>query len=262
MDQNKVVGGADYSREHSQKIRITAQKSIVDVPKHKLSKGTGKSPRVVVIACGSYSPITFMHLRMFEQAKDYGMSEKVNIIGGYLSPVSDAYKKQGLVSANHRIRMCELAVESSDFVCVDKWESDQPEYQTTIAVLDHFYFALNKDEPKDNPINVMLLCGADLLESFNKPGVWHADDIRDIVKNYGLLVIERTGVNVSDIVNSNPLLKELKDNIFVIPQLITNDVSSTKMRSNVANGLSIKYLTPDSVIKYIQENGLYIQQKL
>jgi nicotinamide mononucleotide adenylyltransferase len=76
----------------------------------------------------------------------------MNIIGGFLSPVTDAYKKevnyhilpslhcQGLVSAAHRVKMCELAAESSDWVAVDKWESEQSEYQTTIAVLDHFHY--------------------------------------------------------------------------------------------------------------------------
>jgi nicotinamide mononucleotide adenylyltransferase len=61
-----------------------------------------KTP-LLLIACGSFSPITFLHLRMFEMAADYvKLSTDFEIIGGYLSPVSDAYRKAGLASANHR----------------------------------------------------------------------------------------------------------------------------------------------------------------
>jgi nicotinamide mononucleotide adenylyltransferase len=60
---------------------------------------------VVLVACGSFSPITFLHLRMFEMAKDYVRQNPAcnfEIVGGYLSPVSDKYTKPGLVSAAHR----------------------------------------------------------------------------------------------------------------------------------------------------------------
>jgi hypothetical protein len=46
-----------------------------------------------------------MHLRMFEMAVDYvrqNMSDEYEVIGGYMSPVSDRYNKAGLASATHR----------------------------------------------------------------------------------------------------------------------------------------------------------------
>lgn len=61
-----------------------------------------KTP-LVLVACGSFSPITYLHLRMFEMISDYVKFETdFEFIGGYLSPVSDAYKKAGLASAAHR----------------------------------------------------------------------------------------------------------------------------------------------------------------
>lgn len=58
---------------------------------------------LLLVACGSFSPITFLHLRMFVMAMDYVKDNtQFEIIGGYLSPVSDAYKKQGLAQAEHR----------------------------------------------------------------------------------------------------------------------------------------------------------------
>lgn len=61
-----------------------------------------KTP-LLLVACGSFSPITFLHLRMFVMAGDYiKHNTNFELIGGYLSPVSDAYKKQGLAAAEHR----------------------------------------------------------------------------------------------------------------------------------------------------------------
>lgn len=46
-----------------------------------------------------------MHLRMFEMAVDHvkqNMAAEYEVVGGYLSPVSDRYNKAGLASAVHR----------------------------------------------------------------------------------------------------------------------------------------------------------------
>lgn len=63
---------------------------------------SSKTP-LLLVACGSFSPITYLHLRMFEMAADYvKFNTDFELVGGYLSPVSDAYKKAGLASAEHR----------------------------------------------------------------------------------------------------------------------------------------------------------------
>lgn len=73
-------------------------------PTSKLNKRTqsDKTP-LVLVACGSYSPPTFLHLRMFSMASDFArMNTDFEVVGGYFSPVSDAYEKVGLVDAAHR----------------------------------------------------------------------------------------------------------------------------------------------------------------
>lgn len=78
-------------------------------------------------------------------AKDHFNEHKqYELIAGYYSPVSDAYMKEGLAKANHRVNMCQLAVDStSDWLMVDSWESRQNMYQRTATVLDHFDHELN-----------------------------------------------------------------------------------------------------------------------
>lgn len=74
-------------------------------PDHRLKRtmtDPDKTP-LLLVACGSFSPITNLHLRMFVMAADYvKFSTDFELLGGYLSPVSDAYRKAGLASAQHR----------------------------------------------------------------------------------------------------------------------------------------------------------------
>ncbi|KAG8517341.1 Nicotinamide/nicotinic acid mononucleotide adenylyltransferase 2 [Galemys pyrenaicus] len=43
----------------------------------------------------------------------------------------------GLVSSRHRLIMCQLAVQNSDWIRVDPWECYQDTWQTTCSVLEH-----------------------------------------------------------------------------------------------------------------------------
>ena len=74
-------------------------------PDHRLRRkldDPSKTP-LVLVACGSFSPITNLHLRMFEMVADHvRFHTEYEIVGGFLSPVSDAYEKAGLASAKHR----------------------------------------------------------------------------------------------------------------------------------------------------------------
>ena len=60
---------------------------------------------------------------------------KYKVIKGIISPVGDAYKKKGLISAHHRVIMAELATKNSKWVEVDTWESLQKEWTETAKVL-------------------------------------------------------------------------------------------------------------------------------
>ena len=52
-------------------------------------------------------------------------------------------------------------------------------------------------------------------------------------------------------------LARWRSNIYLISQMIQNDVSSTKVRLFLRRGLSVRYLLPSAVIDYIEANGLY-----
>ncbi|KAJ8360790.1 hypothetical protein SKAU_G00173150 [Synaphobranchus kaupii] len=242
--------------------------------------------KVVLLACGSYNPITNIHLRMFELARDH-LEDTGNyrVFKGIISPVGDGYKKKGLIEAAHRIEMAKLATESSNWVRVDPWEGQQAEWVETVKVLRHHYEELlaaerNKDEVdtvkvgkkrrhedsdgwahshcgKTGMTQLKLLCGADVLESFSVPNLWKPEDITEIVGRYGLVCITRAGSDAWKFVHQSDILWRHRKNIHLVKEWVTNEISATHVRRALRRGQSVRYLLPDPVVQYIQEQGLY-----
>jgi len=61
----------------------------------------------------------------------------------------------------------------------------------------------------------------------------------------------------TDIDEALSTLQSWKDNIWVIQQLVQNDISSTKIRLFRRRDMSIRYLVPEPVVQYIEEHNLY-----
>ncbi|PBP24988.1 nicotinamide mononucleotide adenylyl transferase [Diplocarpon rosae] len=238
-------------------------------PRHRLrlTQRDGDRTPLVLIACGSFSPITYLHMRMFELGADFAkFNSTFEIMGGYFSPVGDAYKKAGLASARHRLRMCELGADQSSWLMVDPWEAVQTEYVPTAQVLDHFEHEINEvlggvQKPDGTRVKcrIMLLAGADLIQTMSTPGVWSDKDLDHILGRYGAFVVERTGTDIDEALTN---LQPWKDNIYVIAQLIQNDISSTKIRLFLRREMSVQYLIPAPVIEYIEANGLYEEENV
>ncbi|KAL5615085.1 hypothetical protein BROUX41_005144 [Berkeleyomyces rouxiae] len=228
-----------------------------------------KTP-LVLVACGSFSPITFLHLRMFPMAADFARhaNTEFEVIGGFLSPVSDAYKKAGLAPSHDRISMCEAAVPDEECgVTVDPWEALQPHYVPTARVLDHLEEeiscalpdgVLSADGTTYVKPRIALLAGADLVQTMSTPGVWSPEDLDHILGRFGAFIVERSGTDIEQAIDS---LHKWRKNIHVIQQVFQNNMSSTQIRLHIKRDMSVQYLIPDGVIKYIYEHGLYQDRK-
>lgn len=146
-----------------------------------------------------------------ELARDHFNELGHHVLGGIISPVHDAYGKDGLVAATHRNAMLRLSLQSSGWVRVSDWESMQQEqWSKTRAVLQYHQNYVNslvnetREQSQDisrtpslngnegtgladwlptgvrdcnAPIRLKLLCGADLLESFAVPNLWQPADV-------------------------------------------------------------------------------------
>ncbi|KAF7144950.1 hypothetical protein RHSIM_Rhsim04G0012600 [Rhododendron simsii] len=152
-------------------------------------------------------------------ARDAQKLEGFHVIGGYMSPVNDAYKKRGLISAKHRIELCHRACRSSEFIMVDPWEANQITFKRTLTLLCRIKSSLvESGQISGDSLKVMLVCGSDLLESFSIPGAW----IREQAS--------REGQAVDKIICNDDILSEYKNNIKVVKEIVPNQISSTRKR--------------------------------
>uniref|UniRef100_A0A182VV24 Cytidyltransferase-like domain-containing protein n=1 Tax=Anopheles minimus TaxID=112268 RepID=A0A182VV24_9DIPT len=237
------------------------------------------STKIMLIACGSFSPPTPMHFRMFEIARDHiQQMGQGQVVGGIVSPVHDSYAKKGLVSATHRCAMLKIGLKSSDWIHLSDWETQQEEWTRTRQVLQYHQNYINsylKDtngtinnqhipawipegiKRSGGQVQLKLLCGADLLESFATPGLWKDEDLEAILGYHGVVVISRAGSNPEQFIFNSDLLSRYRRNITIVTNWVTNDVSSTLIRRLLSRGLSVKYLLDDHVAEYIRKFGLF-----
>lgn len=213
--------------------------------------------RLALLLCGSFNPVTHMHLRMFELARDALTSTGLyQVIAGILSPVSDHYGKAGLISSSHRLEMARRAARSSTWIKCDDWEASRSEWSTTVKVLRHHRARL-RTALRDDNIQVKLLCGADVLQSFEQPGVWTENDREEILRDFGVVCISRGGFNIDTFIYESDQLTRNRHHIRLVTEWVSNEISATKIRRAIRRGESVKYLIQDDVIEYIQQNGLY-----
>ncbi len=79
-----------------------------------------------------------------------------------------------------------------------------------------------------------------------EPGLWAPKDLGTILGSYGAFIIERSGTDIDEALAS---LRQYEHNIWVIGQVIQNDISSTKVRLFLKKDLSVRYLIPDPVVE-------------
>ena len=128
-----------------------------------------------------------------------------DVVGAVISPTHDDYGKKELATAEHRCAMLKLATQNSDWIRVSTWEARQNCWTKTRLSLQHHQNLLNsilldtndtntcvdiedldwipdsiKTSADRTPIQIKLLCGGDLLESFGKPGVWAEEDVSTV----------------------------------------------------------------------------------
>ena len=80
--------------------------------------------------------------------------------------------------------MVKLALEtmSDNSVRLSTWEADKPDWTRTVEALSYHRDQFRRAHGL-NDLQMMLLCGGDLLESFSKPDIWKEKDVIKLISN-------------------------------------------------------------------------------
>lgn len=180
-----------------------------------------------IVMGGSFDPPHLGHVALAEDALTKLGCEKFFIIPTKTSP----FKTNGSKSDSfHRLNMLKLSFD--DRFIIEDCEIRREGVSYTIDTLK--YLTINYDLD-----NLYLLMGDDLIEGFKK---WK--DYNEILKSSTIVIANR--LNKSSFPFDHILLENN-----------TISLSSGLVRDKIIKGEDFKNLVPQSVHKYILDNGLY-----
>lgn len=182
---------------------------------------------------GTFDPVHFGHLITARAVLEIRDLDKIVFIPANISP----HKTDSTSSAaEHRLEMLQLAVNGVSYFDISDIELKREGVSYTIDTLKSLKEKYNEIE---------LVIGEDNLQSFH---TWKKPE--EILELSTLTVLKRK-FNRSDAANHNYIEKAQ----FVETPVI--EISGSKIRERVKNDLSIDFLLPQNVKKYILKNNLY-----
>ncbi len=188
---------------------------------------------------GTFNPVHLGHLICSERAYLEFNLDKVIFMPAGKPP----HKDEVINSAEHRYNMLKLAIANNNHFEISDWEIKQEEKSYTARTVKYF-------KEKYNVERVNLIIGTDsLAEIFN----WYQPEY--ILENTNLIVAKRNGYSFPKIMKDQRLRK-YESHINILDNSLI-EISSTMIREFVKDDKSIRYLTLDKVIEYINKNNLY-----
>jgi nicotinate-nucleotide adenylyltransferase len=191
-----------------------------------------------------FNPPHLGHLALARAAaSDLGLA-RVLLMPTLVPPHKPAEDDPG---AEHRLRMCALAVREDPLVEVCTLELQRPGPSYTVDTLR----SIHANHPD---AEVTLIVGADMartLDSWREP--------REILRLARLAVAERDSVTREEVLSAlAPLSPESPSaGATVFLSMPPREVSSSMVRERVALGAPIDDLVSEEVVGYIAEHGLY-----
>ena len=194
----------------------------------------------IAVFGGTFDPVHLGHLIIAEQAyNSFNLDKVIFMPAGNPPHKSDI----NITSEQHRLNMLKLAVKDNSHFEISEWELSQDSKSYTVDTLKYM-------KSKFPEQNIYFIIGADsLYEIFE----WKQPEY--ILENANLIVALRPEYSIDNIFNDqryNPY----RGNIDLLDNCLI-DISSTKIRKLAASGKSIRYLTLEKVIEYIENNELY-----
>jgi len=186
---------------------------------------------------GSFDPPHNGHLMVAQAIQESLNLDSLIFIPAFKAPHKTELKQTDSI---HRDRMIKLAIEGNPSFSVDGYEMEKEGVSFTIDTVKEF-----KNRYPEAEHNLFFIIGSDSLQEFH---TWK--DPFEILKNCHIVIAGRpyySSVDVDPLIMSKVLVTD-------IPQV---EISSKRIRNRIKLGLSVKYMMPDGVLKYINENGLY-----
>ncbi len=191
---------------------------------------------------GTFDPIHIGHLIIAEEVR---LCLKLDHV--FFIPAGQPWLKGNSVisEARHRVTMTSLAIASNSYFKLSTVEIDHPGPSYTVNTIKTLQTQFN------SAARLFLILGWD---SLNELPLWKEPD--KVVSICQLAVVPRLNYPKPDLKSLDKTISGIASNTLML-DIMTIDISSSEIRRRVAEGVSIRYLVPQEVEKYIAKNRLY-----
>lgn len=190
---------------------------------------------------GAFNPVHNGHLALAEHFKNALELERLIFIPTHVPPHKSG---DGLVSGEHRINMLSLALSGLDYCSVSDIEFRREGKSYTYDTVCE----LKKIYPDDE---FFLIVGADQYFDFQK---WYRAD--DLLRQVTVCSAARENNQYRQMLEYKSKHYNMQNT--VVCNFDVTEISSSKIRNMISTGQSVTEFVPDSVLRYIKENNLYV----
>lgn len=190
---------------------------------------------------GTFDPIHMGHLIVAEDARASLELDKILFIPAG-QPWFKSYRQ--ITEAHHRLAMVRLAVEGNPSFDVADIEIRRTGPSYTVDTLSELRVLYPDAE-------FIVILGVDALREIDR---WHQP--RKLFELASVVGMARPGASLDPSV-LNAAIPGASSRMRLLDSVLI-EISGTEVRQRVAACRSIRYRVPDTVVRYIHENGLYL----
>ena len=190
-----------------------------------------KKRKQIGILGGNFNPVHHAHLVVADQVRQQLGLDQVLLMPEYEPPHVD---KKETIDEQHRLKMLELAIEGIEGLGIETIELERKGISYTYDTMK----LLTEQHPDTD---YYFIIGADMVDYL--PKWYRIDELVELVQFVGVQRPRyKTGTSYPVIWVDVPLM----------------DISSSMVRDFLAQGRTPNFLLPQSVLDYIEKEGLYL----
>lgn len=199
----------------------------------------------IILFGGTFDPVHLGHTIVANAAIEYIDAGRIIFIPAKCSPLKGAMPRASDID---RLNMLSLAASGMKNTDVSNYEINKPAPSYTIDTVRYFRSIY------DNEYMLYWLVGADSIDDLI---YWR--NIKELIDECNIAMMYRAEYEKPDFTRYQSIwgaerVEKLQRNIVPTPLV---DISSTKVRNNIAAGCDVSQMLDSAVLNYIREHSLY-----